>query len=130
MIGKIHLWGGLFIVVVFFLTGLYLDEAFSVRELANQPMRYMYRANHVYVLLSGLLNVAVGIHFSLHPSDVKKAFQCFGSLLLVSAPGVLLYAFFHETEAQEAVRFFTGMGIFLLFFGTLFQLPGIGANKK
>ncbi len=123
MIGKIHLFGGLLILGCFLVSGQYLDQMFSALELGSDPVRYMYRANHTYILLSGLLNIAIGIRFELHKLDWKRGLQYLGSLHLCVAPAVLIYAFIVEAQPGEGDRFFTGLGVFFLFLGTLLQIP-------
>jgi hypothetical protein len=54
---KLHLIVGLAGVAVFLATGLYMHARFPALYGGNEALRFMYRANHVYLLLASLINV-------------------------------------------------------------------------
>ena len=54
---KLHLIVGLAGVAVFLGTGVYMRTHFPALYAGNEALRYMYRANHVY-LLTALAGVA------------------------------------------------------------------------
>jgi len=57
---KIHLYAGWLFVLTFVLTGQYMRYAIHPRMEADPVLRFLLRANHVYILLFGLLQPKVG----------------------------------------------------------------------
>ena len=64
---KLHFVVGLAGVVAFLVTGAYMRAGFPDLYAANEVLRYLYRSNHVYVLLASLVNVALGVHLTPAP---------------------------------------------------------------
>jgi hypothetical protein len=81
----------------------------------------MYRANHVYVLLSSLVNVCIGLYSPGLRTGWRGRLGALGGALIIVAPLVLLYAFFYEAPKATPERTFT-------FFGVLMLLLGVGAQ--
>jgi len=125
---KLHLIVGLVGIAVFLGTGLYMFRGFPDLYGANESVRYMYRANHVYVLLSSLINVAFGIYLVPLQTGWKARLGRIGSALLILSPLLLCYAFFAEAPKATPERVFTGLGVFALLLGVLAHLPSSGAK--
>jgi len=89
---------------------------------SNEIIRYHYRANHIYILLSSLLNIVLGCYLR-QGVGWRKRVALAGSLLLFSAPLVLVAAFFLEAPKGTPDRLITLAGIFMVFIGTAFQAP-------
>ena len=120
---SLHLWIGFGGVLVFLGTGVYMRLAFPELYGGNESVRYMYRANHVYVLLGSLINLVVGVYFMDFRSGWRRTVALGGSWLLLGAPFVLLLAFFFEAPRGIPERIITGAGVFMLFLGVLAQWP-------
>jgi hypothetical protein len=86
----------------------------------------MYRANHVYLLLASLVNVALGCYWSGARAGWRGKLALGGSWLLLLAPAVLLYAFFAEPPRGSPERGFTFIGVLLTLVGVVVQWP----NRK
>ena len=93
---RLHVWAGLLTVGVFLLTGLAMLLMFPGAYHSNEAIRYLYRANHVYILFAGLLNVALGLYVT--PSDAagRRILQLCGSVLLLVSPVLTVWAFVAE----------------------------------
>ena len=64
---RFHLFFGLAIIVVFLLTGQYMDRRLDhLMYLADGP-RMLFRTRHIYILMAGLLNLSLGSYFSYRP---------------------------------------------------------------
>ena len=88
----------------------------------NQVIRYLYRANHIYILFASLINIVLGCY--LRPgSGWQKSVATVGSGLLLLAPAMLIAAFFLEAPKGTPDRLITLAGIFMVFIGTAFQAP-------
>jgi hypothetical protein len=83
----------------------------------------MYRANHVYLLLGSLINLAVGIYRPGTRPGWRGIVALVGSALMLAAPLVLLAAFFFEAPRGTPERALTLLGVFLLLAGVLAQWP-------
>ena len=90
---------------------------------SNEAVRYLYRANHVYLLLGSLVNVALGIYRTPAQPGWRGAVALAGSALLLAAPFALFYAFFFEAPLAKPERGFTFLGVLLLLVGVLAQWP-------
>jgi hypothetical protein len=119
---RMHLAAGLLTVTVFLYTGFHMQSGFPALYQANESIRYLYRANHVYLLLAGLLNIVLGVYLSPVPEKWRTFLQHLGSLPILLAPPVLVYAFFYEAPQGSPERDVTFIGILCLLVGTLCHL--------
>lgn len=119
---RIHLAFGLLTVTVFLYTGFHMQSGFPGLYQANESIRYMYRANHVYLLLAGLLNIVLGVYLSPAPEKWRTFLQRLGSLPILLAPPILVYAFFYEAPLGSPERGVTLIGVLCLLLGTLCHL--------
>src|SRR5437763_9111992 len=130
----LHIVLGVIVLIAFLLTGQYMNYL-NVRSGAlGDATRMMFRSRHIYILLAGLVNVAVGTYFVRRAGAWRKSLQTFGSILVLAAPMLLLAAFFTEPGQPGLRRNFTLPAIIILAVGTLLHaLSGIregrGAQK-
>jgi hypothetical protein len=108
-------------MLAFLGTGLYMATHFPAAYEANEPIRYMYRANHAYLLLGSLINVAVGIYRTGSRPGWRGVSGLAGSVLMLVAPFVLLFAFFFEAPLGMPKRPATILGVLMLLIGVLAQ---------
>jgi len=116
---RFHLIVGLAVVIVFLFTGQYMEYLHN-RQLPD-GQRMLYRSRHIYLLLAGSLNLALGIYFTARQGWRKKL-QLVGSLLIVFAPGPLLAGFFSEPDKGPEQTMLAPLGIFAVALGTLCHL--------
>lgn len=120
----LHQTTGLLAVVVFLLTGQYLEIYYPDMDAVNDGMRMLFRSRHIYILLAGLVNLGIGTYFSYRRERWRRALQLTGSLLLLLAPFLLIAAFFYEPRLANLQRMFTLPAIVCLLAGTLLHLFG------
>lgn len=120
----IHLIVGGLTVITFLLTGLYMRKNFPEIYGENQAMRMMFRGSHIYILLVGLLNVALGSYLTFSSENWKKIVQLIGSMLVLVATGMLIYAFFHEPFLTGIHRPVTFKAVIMLLIGVIAHLTG------
>ena len=116
---RFHLIVGLTVIVVFLLTGQYMEYVHN--RLLPDGTRMLYRSRHIYLLLAGLLNLAIGIYLTARQGWRRKL-QIVGSLLIVFAPGLLLAGFFSEPDKGPEQTMLAPLGIFAVALGTLCHL--------
>jgi len=117
--GTWHRLMGMAGVLVFLGTGVYLLTHFPELHGGNSGIRYQFRANHAYILLSSLINWGVGIYIVAKEAGWRRAAQRIGSAMLLAAPAVLVVAFFTEPARALPERPLTTLGMVLLLGGTV-----------
>jgi hypothetical protein len=120
---SLHLLIGVGGVLAFLGTGAYMATHFPAAYEGHEAVRYMYRANHVYLLLGSLINLAVGIYRPGTQTGWRGKVTLAGSALLLAAPFVLLAAFFFEAPRGTPERALTFFGVLMLLLGVLAQWP-------
>ncbi|HSC15399.1 MAG TPA: hypothetical protein VLI71_09800 [Gammaproteobacteria bacterium] len=125
---KLHLVVGLAGVAVFLATGAYMRAGFPDLYAGNEVLRYLYRSNHVYVLLASLVNVALGVHWTDVTPGWRATVSLIGSLLALASPAVLCFAFFVEAPVASPERIWTLLGVVAVAAGIALHVLG-GARR-
>ena len=92
-----------------------------LRGMGDGP-RMLYRSRHIYILLSAMLHLALGVYFSYQPEKVRRTLQLLGSLLITVASVLFVYAFFQEPSLTNLYTPYSRKGIFMLVGGTALHL--------
>jgi hypothetical protein len=111
-------------VLAFLATGVYMAVGFPQLYDGNQVVRFQFRANHGYLLLSSLANWLLGLYLGASTPGWRLALQRLSSALLLAAPAVLLAAFFVEPPHGSPDRPLTLLGLALMLGGTAMQALG------
>ena len=111
--------GGALGVLVFLYTGWYMRSHFPAAYEGREAIRYLYRANHLYIMFSSVLNLVAGRYLVLAKVPWRRALQVGGSIALVVAMAVLIAAFFWEPQSGGVLRKATLLGCVLAFGGSL-----------
>ena len=117
MLGKIHLIFGILVVIIFLLTGQYMDKNFNHLKDMELMNRALFRAGHLYILLFGLINAALGSHLKLSIITWINLIQKFGSLVVFGATILVIYGFFTELPTNDIERPLTRFSLYLILFG-------------
>jgi hypothetical protein len=99
----------------------------------DQAFRLLMRSRHIYILLSSLIHLSLGIYMSLRPRPIQKAFQIAGSAVLTGASVLLVDAFAVETYQLYGFSSLSRYGIYLSLPGVWLHLFGgleLGRLKK
>jgi hypothetical protein len=124
----VHFVVGLAGVAAFLVTGAYMRAGFPDLYASNEVLRYLYRSNHVYVLLASLVNVALGVHLTPVAPGWRATVSLMGSLLALAAPVVLCLAFFLEARVVTPERVLTLVGVIAVAAGIALHVLG-GARR-
>lgn len=111
---RVHGITGSLTIAVFLATGLYLRSAFPELYGDREAVRFLFRANHVYILFSGLLNIMAAL---IPPASRKPVLQSLGSLALVLSAPVFIAAFVLEPSQASPMRPVTVTAAFLALIG-------------
>jgi hypothetical protein len=125
---KLHFVVGLVGVVAFIATGAYMRAGFPDLYATDEVLRYLYRSNHVYVLLASLVNVALGVHLAPVAPGWRASVSLVGSLLALASPAVLCFAFFVEAPVASPERVWTLVGVVAVAAGITLHVLG-GARR-
>jgi heme A synthase len=118
----VHRVVGVLAVVAFLGTGLYMHWTLPPPSIGTHLMRMLYRSAHVYLLLSGLINIALGSYFVPSRSAGVRRVQGLGSALILIAPVLILAAFCYEVATLRLDRPIVVAAMVSLLAGSLFHL--------
>ena len=93
---KVHLTFGILVLIIFLLTGQYMDKYFHHMVGVPDGIRLLYRTRHIFILLSGLTNLGIAAYFTYRDQFWPRAFQLIGSGLTIASSLLFIVAFFYE----------------------------------
>ena len=109
---RLHFVVGIASFIAFLLTGQYMDRWLG--HLAGMPdlPRMLYRSAHIYLLFAALLNVVLGLYAVDDASGWRRGVAWAGSLMMLSAPVLLLIGFEPESARGDIARPLARMAIY------------------
>src|ERR1044072_1082626 len=116
---RFHLIFGLIVLVVFLLTGQYMDRFHKHLMYTPDGPRMLYRTRHIFILMSGLLHLGIGSYFSLRVQTWRRTLQIIGSALITIAPVLFTIAFFYEPNLQGLHTPLSLIGMIIIAVGAL-----------
>ncbi len=116
---RLHLIVGLAAVGAFLVSGQYMRAHFPEAYLGNESIRYLLRANHIYILMSGLINLLAALVVKPVGSAWRVAVSWASTAVLLTAPGLLAAGFWIEAVSGMAIRRFTFYGVVSLIAGVV-----------
>ena len=122
MLRKIHLVTGFVFLILFLATGKYMQMNFPDIYQDSEVMRFMYRANHIYILMAALMNLILGSYLVVSGKPRVKFVQYIASIILIMATCLLFTAFWVEPARLSEERDFTFYGVVLMFGSVMFHI--------
>ncbi len=119
---RFHLIFGLIVLVVFLLTGQYMDRYHAHLMYTPDGPRMLYRTRHIFILMSGLLHLGIGSYFSWRAQTWQRVLQAFGSVLITIAPVLFTLGFFYEPKLQGLYAPLSKLGIIISAVGALLHV--------
>jgi len=119
-----HLIFGFLLFWVFTITGQYMRSDFPDKSEMDQTLRILMRSRHLYILLSSLIHLSLGVYVQLRPRIFQKAFQITGSAVLVTSSLLLVWAFIVETYYVQGNSSYSRNGLYLSMAGVILHLIG------
>ncbi len=126
---RFHLIFGLLLVIIFLLTGQYMDRVHQHLHFMPDGPRMLYRTRHIYILLSGLIHLGIGTYFRYRLATWSRTLQLLGSLLITTASLLFVYAFFYEPRLAGLQTPLSSKGMYVIVAGVLLHLI-IGVNVR
>ena len=116
---RLHLVIGVAGVIVFILTGQYMDRWLShLSGMADLP-RMLYRSAHIYLLLGSLLNLLLGLYVTEAPAGWRRWARRIGSVPIALAPLVFIVAFAREPHLAGSIRPYAAPALEGVLFGAV-----------
>ena len=119
-----HLIFGSILFIVFLITGQYMRADFPDKSEISPELRLLMRSRHIYILFSALLHIVLGVYLQMRPEISRKVLQYTGSLFLISASVLLIWAFVTETYTLQHFSNLSRYGIYISLAGTIFHMFG------
>jgi hypothetical protein len=113
---------GVLALIAFLGTGLYMRLHFPGAYEGREAVRYLYRANHLYLLFAALLNLGLGAYHTDAGTRRLRRLQMAASLLVLGAAPLLLAAFVFESPIVSPSRRITLTGAEAALAGTLLHV--------
>jgi uncharacterized membrane protein len=128
---RLHLIFGILLFITFTVTGRFMRWDFPDKQIIPPEIRILMRSRHIYILFSSLIHLALGVYLQIYPQTWRKVLQMFGSILLISASGLLIWDFINETYYTKTFTDISRWGIYLSLAGVGFHLIGglLGKNE-
>jgi uncharacterized protein YjeT (DUF2065 family) len=121
-LSRAHRIVGLTGLALFIATGIYMRLKFPALYQGRESIRFLFRANHIYLVLSSMVNIAMGLGLTLAPPSTRRKFQLAASAFLLAAPFILFAAFFIDPPSPDSDRNLSRIGVILTVAGTLLHL--------
>jgi glucan phosphoethanolaminetransferase (alkaline phosphatase superfamily) len=100
-----------------------MNHDFPDKELISQDFRLLMRSRHIYILLSSLIHICLGVYLQIRP-DWRKFLQIFASILLFVGSILFVWAFFYETYTTKIFSEVSRFALYSTLGGTIFHLFG------
>jgi hypothetical protein len=120
----LHLILGIILFVVFTITGKFMRWDFPDKDIIPQDFRILMRSRHIYILLSSLIHILLGVYLKMHAETWRKIVQIFASVLLIAGSVLFVWAFVYETYATQHFSDLSRYALYITLAGTVLHLFG------
>jgi len=127
---RLHLLVGLAGVVLFLGTGQWMHWRYDHLHGMTDASRLLFRSTHIYLLLSALLNVGLGLYLQSARGHWPRLLQRTGSALVLAGPLLFLAAFLQEPFLGELLRPWTRPAVYGTAIGVGLHLMAMGAGSR
>ena len=127
---QVHRLAGLATVIVFVVTGAYVHYRYDHLRGMTDATRLLFRSTHIYLLFTGLLNLALGLYLSPARGSWARRLQLLGSVLILAAPVLELAAFLREPFLGGLQRPFTTSAVYAALAGMILHLGATGSAES
>jgi peptidoglycan/LPS O-acetylase OafA/YrhL len=126
----VHTASGALLVAAFLLTGQFMDRFHNHLEGMADGPRMLYRTRHIFILLSGLLNLGLGTYLRARRGLRQRVCQWCGSAMIMVASALFIAAFFYEPTLSGLETPLSHWGAYLIVAGVaLHILSGVGEER-
>src|SRR6516164_4420732 len=128
---NVHLIFGVCVVIAFLLTGQYMDKYYNHMVGVPDAPRLLYRTRHIFILLTGLLNLVIGVYFTYRMQIWRRTMQLLDSLFIFVASFLFLMAFFYEPHLSNLHTPLSHWGTYAIATGAVLHVvSSVGARTR
>ena len=120
----LHLIFGIILFVVFLTTGKFMRWDFPDKEIIPPDLRILMRSRHIYILLSSLIHIILGVYLRMHAEVWRRILQIFASVLLIAGSVLFVWAFIYETYTTQHYSDLSRFALYVTLWGTIVHLLG------
>jgi hypothetical protein len=108
-----------------------MDKLYNhMRGVPDAP-RLLYRTRHIFILMSGLLNLGIGAYFTYRTETWQRALQLLGSILIFTAPLLFVIGFFYEPNRGDLRTPLSHYGAYAIAAGALLHvISGVKSKNE
>ncbi len=127
----VHATVGVGGLLAFLSSGLHMRSIFPEAYEAHEAVRFLYRANHIYLLFASLLNLVLARYVVAPQAWARRVAQLLGSSGVVSAVPILAAAFLVEPRLGGGARGLTLLGCIVALAGVILHaaVPEPGQHR-
>jgi peptidoglycan/LPS O-acetylase OafA/YrhL len=126
----VHITFGALVVIAFLLTGQFMDRFHNHLDGMPDGPRLLYRTRHIFILLSGLLNLGIGTYLRARRDARRRVCQWCGSAMIMAASALFVAAFFYEPTLKDLETPLSHWGAYLIVAGVaLHVISGLGEER-
>lgn len=127
---KVHLAFGALLILAFLLTGQFMDRFYNHLEGMPDGPRMLYRTRHIFILLSGLLNLGIGTYLRVRRDLRRSICQWCGSASIMAASTLFVVAFFYEPTLSDLKTPLSHWGAYVIVAGVMLHIiSGVGEER-
>lgn len=119
LLKRLHFYGGISLLLIFFLSGHYMDAHYNHLQGMEDFKRMVFRAEHIYLLFSSLVHIAMGTYFVSFTSNMLKYLQMLASTLMFIASILFITSFFKDMPTELIERPLSRNGLYLMLAGVV-----------
>jgi hypothetical protein len=120
----LHLVFGIILFIAFLTTGKFMRWDFPDKEIIPPDFRMLMRSRHIYILLSSLIHIVLGVYLRIHAEMWRRISQTFASVLLFTGSVLFIWAFVYETYMTRHFSDLSRFALYMTLAGTVLHLIG------
>lgn len=117
LLQKLHFFGGIVFLITFILSGQYMDAYYNHLQGMEDIQRMIFRAEHIYLLLTSLIHLSMGSYVTIHTRKGLKYLQVLASGLMFLASLLFILSFFKDMPTANIERPLSRLGLYLMLAG-------------
>jgi hypothetical protein len=119
---KLYLVLGGLMLLIFLLTGMYMDQNLNHLSDMESVKRILYRAGHIYILFIALIYLSIGCYFKYADIFINQMIQYLSFVILFTSACLAIISFFIELAPGEIERTLSRFSIYFALTGTLLNI--------
>lgn len=120
----LHFVFAVVMLIAFAVTGHFMRHDFPDKGAISPELRILMRSRHIYILLSALIHLALGVYLTIDDKKWRGFFQITGSVILAGGSVMFVYAFWRESYVVGSFSDHSRFAIYATLAGSALHLIG------